>query len=499
MNKKIVIIVISSLLIFSLGFILCLKPFKAVVGENSSTNGLGKTINIAKDSYSEFHSLNTNYDVLDSDWLNSQLQTVQSFNASRTTEVICANSIEEYKNQFALEINRGDTFGAEFDKIVFASIENNFKFSSHLNYSNYASQFYYTIYSYLPLYGYRLPNNLNLSLYSNNLSQDYVGFLNLLFRNAITPEIFFDRFGTHLVSAAHYGGMMSFNYTAMSNKISLSGDNCLNLKNGLKANILDKLELGTGFNFDSSIILNRSKSLYDEKFSIHSIGGTIFSATNYDYFINNYSSWASSINEDNAALIGLESGGLIPLWDILPRQYQTKREQFKNMCETYISSKTSNDGYHHIIDISKKGDSRIRASEVIIEDSGRFNNPYDKIDLNEITPYGIDVLEDLGYSKIRLTINIDMKEKNKGYQYLWIYSQYNNNDANILWGDALELGGTSLQDYYTTETFSILIDLDKINTTYDGTFIYLLFGASGSFGDDWYNKNVVITYIECLE
>ena len=80
-----------------------------------------------------------------------------------------------------------------------------------------------------------------------------------------------------------------------------------------------------------------------------------------------------------------------------------------------------------------------------------------------------------------------------------IYSQYNNNDANNLWGDVLELGGTSLQDYYTTETFSILIDLDKINTTYDGTFIYLLFGASGAFGDDWYNKNVVITYIECLE
>lgn len=77
-----------------------------------------------------------------------------------------------------------------------------------------------------------------------------------------------------MVSAAHYGGMMSFNYTAMSNKISLSGDNALNLKNGLKANVLDKLELGTGFNFDSSIILNKSKSLYDEKFSIHSIGGT---------------------------------------------------------------------------------------------------------------------------------------------------------------------------------------------------------------------------------
>lgn len=49
----------------------------------------------------------------------------------------------------------------------------------------------------------------------------------------------------------------------------------------------------------------------------------------------------------------------------------------------------------------------------MIEDSGRFNNPYDKIDLNEITPYGIDVLEDLGYSKIRLTMNIDMKEKIK--------------------------------------------------------------------------------------
>ena len=47
--------------------------------------------------------------------------------------------------------------------------------------------------------------------------------------------------------------------------------------------------------------------------------------------------------------------------------------------------------------------------------------------------------------------------------------------------------------------FTILIDLDKINTTYDGTFIYLLFGASGAFGDDWYNKNIVITNIECME
>lgn len=54
------------------------------------------------------------------------------------------------------------------------------------------------------------------------------------------------------------------------------------------------------------------------------------------------------------------------------------------MCETYISSKTSNDGYHHIIDLSKKDDSTIRTSEVLIEDSGRFKNPYDKIDLNEI-------------------------------------------------------------------------------------------------------------------
>ena len=70
---------------------------------------------------------------------------------------------------------------------------------------------------------------------------------------------------------------------------------------------------------------------------------------------------------------------------------------------------------------------------------------------------------------------------------------------NILWGKDLELGSTSLQDYYTTETFTILIDLDKINTTYDGTFIYLLFGASGAFGDDWYNKNVVITNIKYMK
>ncbi len=499
MSKKIIIFMMSSFLLFSLLFISFFEPSHASGEINNSTNGLGKTINIVKDGYSEFDSLSTNHDVLNNEWLQSQLENVQSYDVTRTTEVISANSIEEYQNQFSMMINTENALGAEFNNIVFASIEKNFNFTGHLNYEDNISQFYYTIYSYLPLYGYRLPNHLDLSLFKNNLSQEYVGFLNLLFRNAITPDIFFDRFGTHLVSSAHYGGVMSFNYTATSNTIVLNGDVYLNLKNGLNANILDKLTAGTGFNFDSSLILNKSRSLYNEKFSIRSLGGSIFSTTSYEFFVNNYSTWVDSIDEDNAALIGLEPGGLIPLWDILPVQYQNKRQQFKNMCENYISNRSYTEGFNHNIDteIIEHDCVEIRLTEILVEDGDRFENPYDIIDFSSFSKYGVEVLRNLGYTTLHFTLEIKIKEKNKGYQQFWIYSKYEDNDANILFvEDDYEAGGSALADEYILENFTINISIDKIETSYDGNFLYLLFGASGAFGDDWYNKDVILTNIE---
>ena len=136
MSKKIIIFMMSSFLLFSLLFISFFEPSHASGEINNSTNGLGKTINIVKDGYSEFDSLSTNHDVLNNEWLQSQLENVQSYDVTRTTEVISANSIEEYQNQFSMMINTENALGAEFNNIVFASIEKNFNFTGHLNYED---------------------------------------------------------------------------------------------------------------------------------------------------------------------------------------------------------------------------------------------------------------------------------------------------------------------------------------------------------------------------
>lgn len=126
-----------------------------------------------------------------------------------------------------------------------------------------------------------------------------------------------------------------------------------------------------------------------------------------------------------------------------------------------------------------------------IDDSGRFNNSYDIVNISSIYGQTISSLISQGYKKIRVKISIDICEVDDGYQYMWIYDG-SGSSANILWTQEIEHKVGEQDSNYRTYIFNdAIIDLSQINSN----IIYMRYGASGSGSDTWKNKNLKLDFV----
>lgn len=140
-----------------------------------------------------------------------------------------------------------------------------------------------------------------------------------------------------------------------------------------------------------------------------------------------------------------------------------------------------------------------------ITDSGRENQPYDEISLSNLEKY-----KELGYTKLNITISLEISEKNKGYQHIFLYNNLGFKDeifkdyfilkdvngTDCTW--ELEHSGSDLDTNYKeyTVTSNLIISLDAIisgETSKDS--VYIVYGASGDDNDTWYNKNLKVTIL----
>ena len=128
----------------------------------------------------------------------------------------------------------------------------------------------------------------------------------------------------------------------------------------------------------------------------------------------------------------------------------------------------------------------IREEEVKINDSGRFKNHYDVLDLTKLTGgRNIQELKDKGYKTLRLTISLDIKEIDDGLQYVFIYYSEGSDAQEI---DRFEIshGGAGKNTSYGNYVHTFLLKLSDIPSDK----IYIRYGASGKWDDDWKNKNI---------
>ncbi len=147
----------------------------------------------------------------------------------------------------------------------------------------------------------------------------------------------------------------------------------------------------------------------------------------------------------------------------------------------------------------------VREEEATITDSGRKRQHLDVVNLP--ADYDYQGLLYAGYKTLEIKVSLDIREKDDGYQYVFLYRSENcvdtgsainiisgalfgkdDSDPELLCGYMFEHGAGSKNTSWSTHSFSSSISLKDLEEK-----LYIRYGASGTFDDTWYNKNVTIT------
>ncbi len=293
--------------------------------EITEQTGLGQGINvITAESLNDFK---LGYSILDTTALseisvgriNLNENNAISFSSTQIQNII---SYSEY------------SFGAGLEEAAFiASIALDFETNASFNYEDYQYKYFYIFQQYINRYQAYITNYLQKSTYANAFSESFLDDLALLESGNLSYEVFFNRYGTHLVGTAIFGGKLRATYSVVSNTIMLNED--------MKASIDVVLSENLSSSTASNIIANIN-AYYNEAnkynltnintaFSLTAHGGTAIVSNNIENFNSSYEDWCESFNNvNNSVLIDYNSEGLVALWDILPDSYSNVAVNMKN-------------------------------------------------------------------------------------------------------------------------------------------------------------------------
>ena len=135
-----------------------------------------------------------------------------------------------------------------------------------------------------------------------------------------TPEEFFAKYGTHLITAYTAGGMAGVYSSTIKNKNSLGGSVAVEYENSINGSgTVEGIQLGGDAALKVKVDIDGKSSDYgwETKSDTYAYGGddaVCFAGGKFEY-----DEWYSSIDvESNAAILVDEKLELIPLWELLP-------------------------------------------------------------------------------------------------------------------------------------------------------------------------------------
>lgn len=466
---------------------------------NNISIGLGQSINAVTSKYLDTTEIKTGSPIFDESWLDNQINNSTYLDAKQFNGVsVSSNNFENIYNDFMIQCGQNTNVSVGYD-IFMATLYNGYSMSVNNYYTNYLSHYFYYFHGKHYQYTYSLPYySSNLNLYRNNLNQVYINNVANLFNGYISYNDFFDMYGTHVIAKGIYGGKLDIFYSAVSNEVDLGVTFKDNITGGLTAGI-DSIYNATGSvstNYHFSLLdsINYNLGTTYERFSINGYGGSSFVVTNLNGLANCIQPWISSV-ESNPTLVGVSSDGLIPLWELLPSTYNTTyyKNLLKSNFEIYLENYNDSiiEKYKYNDTDIETNNKLVRTGEVTIDDSGRFvHNKYDYVDLNSFN-VDYDVAYNHGYTKMDIVISMQIKEIDKGYQYVMLFNNtIKNNTYLVAESEAYEANGTSLASSYESATFTFC-DI-PIESFYNTKSLVVRYGASGSDEDDWMNKYLYV-------
>ncbi|MCR3905714.1 MAG: MACPF domain-containing protein [Tenericutes bacterium] len=455
--------------------------------------GLGYSVDAGDGMYADPLSVRIGAPIFDETWLSNLTLNSIAVNQT-TTNVISSYSFRGVSKEFSTSAGSYVALNGSYDLFTFG-MARGFGMNLEAIYESYYSQYFYYKTMDVKRFSLALPNySSNIAMYKQNLHPDFVANLTKLSNGQLSYSEFYNIYGTHVIANAVYGGRLEMFYSVLSNQKEFT--------TSVQGEIFNQLELGIiGFGSASSsadFSVNQVNGLSEIGSTFLykgvAIGGIPFDSAYQDEFSTRYSTWLSSI-VDNEVLIGYGNNGLIPLYYFVPDHLSNVGYGLSMEMNSYLSSKTQQ--YANIFESGEAfgntyatAEKTLRTQEFLITDSGRFNQPYDLIDF--ANTYGIDlqVMRLLGYNSVDVIIKLNVREVHDGYQYIFLYDG-DSNSANLLGSRMFEHGGSKKNTNWQIHSFAF----SGIPLTVNLQQMVIRYGASGSFSDDWINKDLKVQFV----
>lgn len=506
LTKKLVAAIVAIVLSASAIIALCrgisFVSASAAISSDVERSGLGLSVNAVTTDYLYLSELKDGAPIFNTDWLASQVNSANYVSVNSTySSSYKSSEFEEVAKSYLARFQFSNSVSAGVD-LFLAAASFGFEVEDLLRFGFKLSSYYYMFNNQIERYTLSLPNySTDLSSYKENLNSNYLNALKKVFSGSMTYKELFDTYGTHVVLKGVYGGTMNMFYRLASNKYDVGGYSFSNITSDINASITGVVNAGSAANFNITNTLDCSYQDVEENIYFTAHGGNPFTGTSISDFSNSFKSWSNSV-ASSPVLISASSDGLVPLWKLLPSKYSGYQTEFENEFKKYAAAYNEEilESHYHIhFEEEEFTFYYNRSEEYKINDQGQMNQNCDIFDLNSY-PIGCDIIRAAGFKKVIVSVKLEMREQNKGYQHFYLYDSESTSATPI---DEIkyEYGGTTLKkDYtYVTHTFK-QIDLTRIINygykSYNFDPIVVRYNASGVGYDDWYNRNcqIMVTF-----
>lgn len=256
---------------------------------------------------------------------------VGSTRANATSESNIISMISTYNSKIVLGSKADASYGGMFT----AGFESKFSIGESIDESQKKNQFYYTINHYYTGKNYQIKNFTEAERFESKLSESFISAVEKLESGAMTAETFFFRYGTHIVMAVSYGGMLEISNSMLSTETIKTTELSAALSANLEASIsygLGDASAGNNINLDMNNMDAYTEGKYTSHLNIKSIGGgTNLKVSSFSALSVGYADWVESLSdEDNHCITDVADGGLVPVWYYIPAEYSEAIELLKN-------------------------------------------------------------------------------------------------------------------------------------------------------------------------
>lgn len=251
---------------------------------------VGRSYNALKHAYLSPENVNTQYAVVNM----NEITTAITKPKKQETEYLAGNSLKEMAEALSLSVS-ANSKAMMFSASVSVDFKRETKSSSEMAYCK-----------VLHLAIKRKESFAEGDKYKEHLNTRFINDLDHL-----DPELFFEKYGTHLITDAWFGGRLEFNFSK-EKKMNESKES---IKTSVEAGFKKIFSTKTSTDFSKDV-----KEVFENsKIVARAVGGSGIAISDLESFGKEYGNWIKSIDkgEENWALCGVpHKSSLVPLWEL---------------------------------------------------------------------------------------------------------------------------------------------------------------------------------------